>query len=266
MEVDEVADLLNEIFLLDIEWDFHEEGRPISTNTLIAFQELCRELAKRLLIREFHAAIWFLSQARYFVRGELPINELFAPLDLSVDQRERIAAALGTTDEQHLRDLEKLQTRGRRLRELFGSEDSEAIFSAFLKAEQAHLRRAGLNQRSVAIIENRLGFYKEAIIRNLIADRSILQNSLTRNIASLEGLATPPAAIYGNGSKAAAAQSSGRGRLVRAKDKVIGMATLWADALPVMTGASLDLASLASTVAGATVAAVLPRTAQDADE
>ena len=92
MEADEVADLLNEIFLLDVEWDFHEEGRPISTNTLVAFQELCRELAKRLLIKEFHAAIWFLSQARYFLRGELPINELFAPLDLSVDQRERIAA------------------------------------------------------------------------------------------------------------------------------------------------------------------------------
>lgn len=116
-----------------------------------------------------------------------------------------------------------------------------------------------MNQKSVSIIADRLEYYRESIVYNIENNRSVSQNTLSKSIVSLDTLSKRPISRLRSGTALAKACSSKRSRLIDAKDKVIGLTTLWADAVPLLVAKDWGMAGVFSTVAGATVAAVLPR-------
>ena len=184
-----LPDILNDIFLLDLDWDYRGDA-TLRKGDLLAFRDLCRELQKHLMRSEFHSAVWFLTQARYFVRGELPVESLFRPLNLTLEQKRKIASLLSRGSDLFLQELTRIVSAGMRLPELVAEQNTEQLFAAFLAAEKHELRTAGLNQRSVSIVLNRLEAHKEAIIKNVGRDRSVIQNVLSKNLVARYAVST----------------------------------------------------------------------------
>lgn len=255
-----VDDIVNDIFDLDLDWSFSPTERILDEADLSEFSELCGELTRALLNADFHAAVWFLSQARHFIGFECTATGEVRSLELSGAQRKRLRETLGRSMDLAIgQELPMLPRRGPILEILFSQAETGPVFRALLEAERKILRKSGLNQKSVSVVLDRLQSYESSITRNLRASRSIGQNVLSSSTFALETLAARPIWRLRSKKSLRAACSNMRNRLSDAKDKVIGLATIWADTVPLLAASDWGVASVFSTVAGGTVAAVLPR-------
>lgn len=255
----DTPDLFNEIFCLDLDWGFNG-GQEFELRELQAFDDLCQELAKRLSSSKLEAAIWFLSQARHSVRADLPDESLFQPLSLSDDQKRRLRELMTyPAFDEAFELIRGASADGAVLETLFRRYDRDALFDALLRAERLSLRAGGLNQRSVSIIIERLQHHKPRIVDNIVESKSVLINRLGPTIGSMAGMARISVRLSDRQAPNRKVTLKSIRNLARAKEKVIGLATLWADALPLLVARDWNIAGVFSTAAGATVAALLPR-------
>jgi len=175
---EEIANLFNDIFCLDLDWSF-TDAKTYSLKELQAFDDLCEVLARKLMSSKFEAAIWLLSHARHLVRSSYNANSadedhLFDPLTLNQEQKQRLADLLSYPALDESFDLiANAFARGETLGEMFAMSDTPMIFDRFLRAERRSLRRSGLNQRSVAIILDRLDHHGLRIVKNIDANRGV---------------------------------------------------------------------------------------------
>jgi hypothetical protein len=256
---EDIPDLLNDIFCLDLDWSFNG-SREFELRELQAFDDLCQELARRLSSSKLEAAIWFLSQARHSIRGDLPDELLFRPLCLTDDQKRRLRELMTYPAFDEAFEIARGASRdGAVLETLFRKHDQDVLFEALVRAERLVLREAGLNQRSVSIIIERISHHRVRIIRNIVESRSVLINRLGPAIGAMGSMARVSVRLSDRRAANRKVTLRSVRNLVRAKEKVIGLATLWGDALPLLVSRDWNIAGVFSTAAGATVAALLPR-------
>jgi hypothetical protein len=255
----DAAEVLNEIFCLELDWSFTGR-REFDLRELQAFDDLCQELARRLSSSKLEAAMWFLSQARHTVRADISDEALFQPLSLTADQKRRLRELMTYPAFDEAFEIARTaSTGGAVLETLFKKYDQDRLFDALLRVERAVLREAGLNQRSVAIIGERIAHHKLRIIENIIDSRSVLINRLGPAIGAMASMARVSVRLSDRRAPNRPITLRSIRNLARAKEKVIGLATLWGDALPLLLVRDWGIAGVFSTAAGATVAALLPR-------
>jgi hypothetical protein len=255
----DVAGVLNEIFCLEIDWSFTGQ-REFNLRELQAFDDLCQELARRLSSSKLETAMWFLSQARHAVRADISDDALFEPLSLTADQKRRLRELMTYPAFDEAFEIARTASRGGAVLEtLFTKCDQDRLFDTLLRVERLVLREAGLNQQSVAIITERIARHKLRIIENIVDSRSVLINRLGPAIGAMASMARISVRLSNRSAPNRPITLRSVRNLVRAKEKVIGLATLWGDALPLLLARDWGIAGVFSTAAGATVAALLPR-------
>lgn len=155
-----------------------------------------------------------------------------------------------------LREHRSLDTlKLQRLDERNGSK----LMEMFFEHEKVALKEAGLNQASIAVIIERTRKAQATILKHLIADASVLTGKYARALGALRTFMgiIHRSAVWEKADEREQVLVPGA-TLLRAKDKVIGLATLWGNAVPLILTRDWGITSVISTTAGATVACILP--------
>jgi hypothetical protein len=122
----------------------------------------------------------------------------------------------------------------------------------FFEVEERVLRAAGLDQAAVSTIMQYLQSRRSAIAKNLSGRRMIYTQRLEKVVDdTIDGVARLLAAKETRGIVKTR-------QLRRTKEKVVGLATIWADAVPLAIAGDWGASSVWSCVAGATVAVIMP--------
>lgn len=279
------SDAFNSIFALQLKWseDRHDDDQVIISRAELAeMHRLCEVIASTLKDRQICNAIWILTQAKNLIPAGLIKPKLMESFDLADQEKIKIQRSVRSSrfkdpyfiDEDricdnlrgHPKNIGFLHSEDCLFRELSQYEYGR-IFNMFYPAEERILKRSGFNQNSIAIIINKLRERQEAIRINLASRSSVYINRYLPSIESLKTFANTVESIAGRMRN----QETGYVNLAkikslhRSKEKVIGLATLWGDAVPLLVSQDWGIAGVISTTAGATVAAVMPSNPKGAD-
>jgi hypothetical protein len=271
-----VADLLNEIFHLPINWDLlpSPDGCDrVSKLDVLRLEQLLRRLSPKLRDPRLLELIWVVSQIRKericrpvgdFVTDD-QTREAQQRLRDTVDHRgdvddhfrqlyEQIASMLGRQSDRSLFEWKKDRDGNFSIERLSGppEADFESQMDDFFRAEEAVLRAAGLDQASTGIIILYLRSKCRAIVENLRKQRMLYTKRYEKSIDSLTNDTTR---VLGMREKRGAISTK---MLRRTKNKIVGLATIWADVIPLATARDWGMAGVWSCVAGATVASIMP--------
>lgn len=258
-QIEKFVECLNAIFELPVDWDFTSKESEIDIDILKEFSSLCHDLANYSGESEFHSAISFLWSMRNYVGVQSYNKSQFIGTEIDIEQCRQIMDILPYSKSEARNKFARSAATGVRLYSLLTSPDRDQIFETFLTRERLILTKFGLNQNSTSIIINRLRMYRFQIILNSGSQLSIDSNLIGKSYLALRSLAGVPVQAWANTAAGRRTRSNKRKRLVQAKDKVVGLATLFGDAAPLVFRQGLDVASFWSTVAGATTMAILPR-------
>lgn len=254
-----LPDVLNEIFDLPVDWDYSEIEKEIPLSVLEDFSRLSGLIANLSLEREYHAAISFIWKTRKYVGVHEYSSSNFIGTEISANEAVEIMERLGRSESDALNVVAKHARTDPSLSALLLHQDRSAIFEIFLNKERVILRDWGLNQQSTEIVIERIRSFEFRIFLNMITGGSVNSDKISKACIALQRQSKLPVAAYRQGRSGHLARSSLRTNLVRSKDKIIGLATLFGDAAPLALGKGLDVSSYISTAAGATVLAMLPR-------
>lgn len=254
---DDIADKFNQIFQLELDWGDKSATPEVSPSEIVEFAKLIEQILPMIRLREVQNAIWILTQNKSLLPLALQDDNFMRSLD--TNRKERAAIEKSLRDE-YCNPMVFLD-KGRDFERELTEEDMRKLLELFYPRERELLHEAGLNQSSVAVIVSKLQRCEESVRKNLLASRSVLTgkyvevtNVLHRQVDALR-------------RRVLAARSDVRTRrikltspitLLRSREKIIGLATLWGNAVPLIITKDWGIASVISTTAGATVAAVLP--------
>ncbi|MFM5884402.1 MAG: hypothetical protein ACKOQ3_03555 [Novosphingobium sp.] len=255
-----LADLINSAMDLPIDWAYSELDTEIPADVLLEFSKLSREIVSRTMDRKFHAAISFLWKTRNYVGITHFNNDDFIGTVITESESKRIALAIEWSLREASNVLAPKACKSPNLSALLLNTDRDEIVEVFLRKERIILREFGLNQSSVEIVINRLRGYKLSALLNINHGGGLINsNSISKACAALHTISRASVSINSSGLAGRKARSSRRNRLRDSKDKIVGIATLFGDAAPLLFGAQLDVTSYLSTAFGATAMALLPR-------
>ncbi|MBV9771454.1 MAG: hypothetical protein JOZ32_17920 [Bryobacterales bacterium] len=277
-EPDDIADAFNRLFEIDLDWERRRgesEKFLIKASELEEFVFLCSYLSIHLKDTKIQHAIWTLTQNGDFILTAVLIDRVFMEsLGINQEDAQKIYKTISEnimTDIFYIREEKTIATsydaRGILapggkffVRNVRNAKEYAEIMDLFYGVEERQLLKAGLNQSSVAIILQRLKEYEQGIVANLDKRSSALTGKYVKAIDALHTFAQRiggAAQRQGARAKSHIKLPSGK-TIARSRDKIIGLATLWGDAVPLITSRDWGVASVISATAGATVAAVLP--------
>lgn len=259
---DNLPDILNRLFDLPIGWESTRAECEISLDVLKEFSRLSRELAATTTDGKYHSAISFLWSTRRYVGIDRYNASDFIGTEISSETSRKIRGLLKHSVRDASNALGPIARSGPSLSALILHPDRTKIFELVLKEERLILRRWGLNQNSVEIIVQRLRELEFQTFLNVTASRTVNSDTIGRACLALQTLSKIPVKAYVDSRVGRQSRSSKRPPLLRAKDKCIGIATLFGDAAPLVWGSDLNVSSWISAVAGATAMAILPRNSE----
>jgi hypothetical protein len=106
---------------------------------------------------------------------------------------------------------------------------------------------------------NRLTKARMPIVHNMVGDSAVLIGKYERAIQTLLNYTNKIENVAISKLQKVRSNAVAVGKvLVGSKEKIIGLATLWGNAVPLLLTRDWGITSVISTTAGATVAAVLP--------
>lgn len=225
-----IAGLFNRMFHLRLHWtSTSNQTRTVSVvsdGDIKELHDLCSQLLPDLKDEKILRAIWSMRQMR------VAIDRCFdfpGTMELFKHKTTRIAGF-----------PERIQ-----------KSDWDTFFALFCTVEEKILHDAGLDQGTIAIIMARLREKQSQIVTNARSPKGVQEDKYLRSIDTLNNSV---GRLYQKTDKRPVSEKS----LLLAKDKIIGLATIWADAYPLVVSRDWGVASVLSSVAGATVACILP--------
>ena len=254
-----LSDLINRAMDLPLDWGYSCIDTEIPSDILLEFSNIAGEIAGKTLERRAHAAISFLWKTRRYVGITAYNDHDFVGTEITASESRRISQILDWSVSEAANVIAPKASNSPSLSALLLSEGRDQVIDVFLTKERLILREFGLNQSSTEIIIERLKKFKIQALLNVSDHRTINSDRITKSCAALYEISRQPVAIYAGGIAGAKARSSQRRKLRQAKDKIVGIATLFGDAAPLLVGAKLDVVSYLSTAFGATAMALLPR-------
>lgn len=257
-DVVSAADDFNDIFQLDVDWLSDTQNR-FSVEDIREFIRLSEEIIKKIDNPALTASIWTLTQSESLMRLAVADPNLLDDLRLSGADRDKLREEVLSG---RYRGGIVTAIKSQYALDHMGPpspEEISVILDAFFESERRLLADSGLNQSSVAVILQHLRGSEAAIRANLENYQSVLigryQQSLTAVGTFLRALRS---AIKDLHDAHRPVRLSSLASLRRSKSKMVGLATLWGDAIPLITARDWGIASVISTTAGATVASILP--------
>ncbi|WP_035966490.1 hypothetical protein [Bradyrhizobium sp. YR681] len=274
----DIADAFNRLFDLDLDWERRlGQGDEflIKRSDQAQLHELCAYLFRHLKATEIQNAIWVLTQNKSALHIPLLDASFMESVGITEEDSKGIQEQIATQfnpglfyirEQKKTEILRRDQAREFRspdkelFRELASREEYQEIMRLFYDVERRQLLEAGLNQGSVAIIIQRVKDFETQIIQNLQTRSSVLTGKYVRAIDALQTFVKK----VSSGSRTQSTALAQRVRLpsgktiAKSRDKIIGLATLWGDAVPLLTSKDWGIASVISATAGATIASILP--------
>lgn len=254
-----LPDLFDQVFDLPLDWEFDRDDHQVSLDVLKEFSRLANEIAVSAMDSSYVGAICFMWSARKYVGIEQYNSHDFTGTEISAERSQRIRDELGLGRDAQPSSLAPVASSGPTLSALMLQKDAELIFEIFLQKERVILRNWGLNQHSVELIIERTHKYRRRVLMNMLQGGSVNKEAVFQALHRLMRMSEVPITATGGGRRGRWTRSSKRKSLLGAKDKMIGIATIFGNAAPLMLGQSLSVANFISTASGATVAAILPR-------
>lgn len=249
-----VADAFNRLFELGFDWSYRGDLKCISLEEIQEMSRLFEIIAQEISKNEMQNALWALQMNKFHVAHAIKYPSTMKKFPLNDAQKADL--------QENIMHSSLKKPYGAEIHFGFPSTDfrdileesQKEIMIRFYLEEQHILHQAGLNQASIATILNRLKHFETPIISNICRSKSVLTGKYLRAISStktfIERLQASKRVVRGH----AELDSSSNHNLLRTKDKVIGLATLWGDAIPLLTKQDWGIASVISSTAAATVA------------
>jgi hypothetical protein len=244
----EIAEILNRIFELRIGWTTGIDSDNPSREDFQEFHDLCVRLVGLLRNAKLADAIWTLTQNQDFITVAMVEPSLMDSIGFTEKERQEVKKGVFEAH-QILSDKFAGAPRAR-----WHEDGGRTLMQLFYESERVVLQKAGLNQASVAIIIERLRRSEPTIVQHLLNRSSVYTGRFIKALGALQTFSHRVARFRGRKGRVAKPGKS----LIPAKDKVVGLATLWGNALPLVLTKDWGIAGVISTTAGATVAAVLP--------
>jgi hypothetical protein len=257
MHGDKVADLFNQLFELELNWSEIELSAKFSISSLQEFVRIVMELAPLLDNKKISNSVWTLTLSKPEMR--LENDRLMEKVELTDDERIKLRDKV-SEEQMHdlltVRMLESYKEYGYKYYDM--EHYIDVIMKSFYEAEEKQLRAAGLNQSSIAIILGTIRRYYPHIRKHLVAYKSVPTGRYHEAVGLLKKASERIGEVSGKLGAQQGKVLVPLRDLLRAKSKVIGLATLWGDAVPLILCKDWGIASVISTTAGATIAAILP--------
>jgi len=255
-ERDRVAELFNEIFHLQLDWTSVAQGakvEPVKSKELDRLGALLPELKAKLLHEALMRTVWLLTQNRDLLQLVAQRPETMRSLFGDEAPVQRMADALRRGSIIDIDGPFKNWLFQQPPHAASGADAIARVLEIFFEVESEILRGAGLDQASVSTVMHFLEKHKAAIARNL-KDRKVLYPK--KIIASLDTVEKDLGTMRSMRKTSDGFVSTKLIRRVR--KKVVALATIWADAVPVLLAHDWGVAGVLSCTAGATVGAMMP--------
>lgn len=257
-QVKHTADLFNEIFSVSVNWDNLGTGIEISRRDLETLADLSNQLLSDIDLLRLWRCVLLLDSLAVRRLYELSSNGEFRLVDLSEQASSYALDYIGGIGRSGA-GLERPSFPRRTMPTGLSADETalivDQILDQFLKKEEKVLASSGLNQSSVKIVMGAIRRRLTAIRRNIVRPPTLRADSLTR----LGGQLKDTYSMEADGRRGRVRVSQVRpGILSSVKVKLVALATLWGDAVPLLTTNDLNITGVISTVAGATVGAILP--------
>jgi len=265
-----VADLLNEIFHLPIDWDLLASAdgvECVAKTDVQVLLNLLERISPKLQDKRLLELIWAISQVRKST-SSLPLGEL-----MSSDDVQPIREHLRAIDEKQNDPNERFRESNGCIRDLLMLGGSEAVargqsavtgpstgqsgypieeeMDHFFHLEEVLLRDAGLDQASTGVVLRSLRRKRSAIVRNLREGRIVY---LGRYERAIDVAVDEAKRVLGAREVRGLVRTK---KLRGVKDKVVGLATIWSDVIPLVISGDWGMAGVWSCVAGATAASMM---------
>lgn len=261
----EAAALFNDLFALPLGWD-DSTSDSLSREDALELRRLVLQLIAILDDRQLERAIRVLVRNRFAMRADPTlVASKMENWGLTEDHRKLIAEDLdegAAIVRFSVDNLELLPSES--FHREFDKDGADIVFDLFLSAEERVLRRAGLNQSSIAIVMHAIRANRSSIIDNMIRGEefriakyrvaiSDLDKS-SENLVDMEDARAVGMVIKYSEQKVHKLSKA----LNRAKAKAIALATLFGDAAPLVLSQDWGIAGTVSCIAGAAVGSLLP--------
>ena len=253
-EVSAVVGLLNEIFDLQVSW--LERHGIVDDDAIINLKNLVQRLVDKLKVLKIGQSAVYLSRHSRITRR---VNDKTVSMDEYLyhkEYEEQPGYMIAWIRDAKVADKPLVwnyfaDQPSPAQSAPISYEQAQRIFDSFVTLEWEALTKAGFNQQSVAIIIESLISNRNRISRFLLEEREITLGGFDHIIRDLQSRVNRPETLNTTAHKKTA-------RLNSIKDKVVGIATIFGDAVPLIAECSLDVVSIVSVVAGAGVAAAWP--------
>lgn len=259
-----VADLLNAIFEMELGWAGNRPPVKATADHVSELMSLIWRLMQLVDFETISRCIAVLNppivEAGLLLQG----NKWAHHSEMTLDQRMRLQdKMLNAKDMTEYVVGSITEHRGPFVADKNVELMIDEIMKRFVQAEELQLRHAGLNQLSVATIMDAIRARLPKISEHVMRRTRIPHSRVMLPLNYLEDLPNK----YGRGLAAAGMTAPVRrltpSVLRRAKTKIIAVATLWGDAVPLLLCKDWGITSVISATAGATLAAIIPSGERD---